>query len=117
MNESQVRKEQESFGRRTIRVNPKNKKTSSKPTGHEGYLKGLQESGAQIAIMTTGGDVYEGKIKHADKYTISVEVEAISGEEPVNFGTFVFFKSAIEYFRALTPPPHLTEKTTEETDA
>jgi sRNA-binding regulator protein Hfq len=87
-------------GQRRIITARKPMKKTAKPVGHEGYLKGLQESGAQIVVMTLAGDLYEGRIKHADKYTISLEVEEDGSKD-----TYVFFKHALEYFRPLTPPP------------
>lgn len=118
MDQDQIRKDQADAARRlagsersTLRL-PKGRvqpKKGSKPAGHEAYLKGLQESGASIVIMTLAGEVASGKLKHADKYTISLEVtEAVDGEETRE--TYVYFKHAIEYFRPLTPPPFKTEE-------
>ena len=79
-------------------------KTSAKPTGHEAYLKGLQDSGASISIITLAGEKFSGRLKHADKYTVSLEVPVANSEATE---TFVFFKHAIESFSPQTPPPFL----------
>lgn len=68
-------------------------KPKGAPTGHEAFLKALHESGAQIAVYLLDEDApLTGKIRAADKYTISLEV---AGD------THVIFKHAIQRFKPL----------------
>jgi sRNA-binding regulator protein Hfq len=63
--------------------------------GHEAYLDALRASGASVELWTvscTGPLV--GKIKSADKFTISLLVDGGSYDGR----TMVFFKHAIESF-------------------
>jgi sRNA-binding regulator protein Hfq len=70
------------------RVKPKNA-----PTGHQAFLKALQDSGAEIEVyMRDDETVLVGKIRAADAFTISLEVKG---------WTHVVFKHAIQQFKPL----------------
>lgn len=40
--------------------------------GHEAFLKALELSGADLVVEKCDGVIYGGKIKHSDKYTITL---------------------------------------------
>lgn len=69
-----------------------------KPEGHEAFLKMLEVSKAEIKITTLDGGVFQGVVRHSDKYTISIK----DGEK----GTVVFFKHGIEQFEPIEPAPN-----------
>ena len=75
-------------------VRSNNKKKQPSPKGHEAFLKALVASGAEICIEKCSGDFVQGFLKHADKYTLSIEA---GGQ------TRVIFKHDISEFVALTP--------------
>lgn len=72
---------------------PSAKRPSQAPklTGHEAFLKALEKSEACIVVEKISGEVFSGKVKHSDKYTISVEF---------NGTTRVLFKHDISEFSA-----------------
>lgn len=92
----QVRQDQVNYGRSTLHAksNFKGKKQAPSPKGHEAFLNALVKSEAEIEIEKCSGEMVVGKIKHADKYTISIQV---------NDDTRVIFKHDISEFRAITP--------------
>jgi len=82
----------------------KSGRATAKPqvVGHEAFLKALENSGAPIEIwLESGVDCFIGKIKHSDKFTISLEArtrieEGVARE--MNGQTVVVFKHSIAYF-------------------
>jgi len=88
--------------------------------GHEAFLKALELSGADVEIEKTDGTIYRGKVKHADKYTITINVAAAGHYEEDGHEFMphycvardrVVFKHDISEFSALTPR---VERTAEE---
>lgn len=67
------------------------------PSGHEAFLKALEKNKAEIYIRKIDGSSICGRLKHSDKYTISVDSE--------ESGVWVIFKHSIIEFKALTPRP------------
>lgn len=74
----------------------KKPKPKAKATGHEAFLIGLQQSGGEIKIITNADELFIGRVKHSDKFTISLDID---GE------TNVFFKHAIERFVPMSARP------------
>jgi len=62
--------------------------------GHEAFLKGLEEAQAIVEIMLMDDESFTGKIKHSDKYTVTISVDKLDG----GYQNFVIFKHAIKYF-------------------
>lgn len=62
--------------------------------GHEAFLKALIISNADIYVEKCDGKKYTGRIKHADKFTITMNVEGSDR---------VIFKHDISEFSAVTP--------------
>jgi hypothetical protein len=83
----------------------------SKTKGHEAFLKALQLSGADIVIEKMSGDIYMGKLKHSDKYTLTVNVACIqrAGSDAVDTirepYDRVLFKHDISEFYTTTAAP------------
>jgi len=68
-------------------------KPKAAPSGHQAFLKALQDSGAEIAVfMLDSDEVLTGKIRAADAFTISLEVKG---------DTHVIYKHAIQRFKPL----------------
>lgn len=85
----------------------------SKPLkGHEAFLKALVESGADVEVEKCDGMSYRGKIKHADKYTITLHAVAFWEPGGTKWNDFdaprdrVLFKHDISEFSALTARPN-----------
>jgi len=80
-----------------------------KAKGHEAFLKALQLSNADIIIeMISSGRIYHGKLKHSDKYTLTVNVTAVqeSNEQLAvvrQAYDHVLFKHDISEFYTTTP--------------
>jgi sRNA-binding regulator protein Hfq len=78
----------------------KSKKTSNEGElkGHEAFLKALETSAAMVKIeKISSGATISGKVKHSDKFTVSLQDE---------FGTTrVIFKHDISEFSAMSPRP------------
>lgn len=76
---------------RTPRPKPK-----AAPSGHQAFLKALQDSGAEIAVyMRDDDDILIGKIRASDAFTISLDVKG---------DTYVVFKHSIQRFKPLPRP-------------
>jgi small nuclear ribonucleoprotein (snRNP)-like protein len=85
--------------------------TGPKSKGHEAFLKALQMSDADIVVEKMSGDVYYGKLKHSDKYTLTINAYAIqrngkdySDEVKESFDR-VIFKHDISEFHTTTAAP------------
>lgn len=79
-------------------------KTAAKaPAGHEAFLKALETSGAQIEVEKMSGEKLIGRVKHSDKFTISLRVE--SGGVVRDR---VLFKHDLSEFSAISPRPAQT---------
>jgi hypothetical protein len=78
--------------------------------GHEAFLAALRQSNADLVVekMTTG-DIYYGKLRHSDKFTLTMNVTAIrrtdGGVEQVDPCDRVIFKHDISEFYTTTPRP------------
>lgn len=103
MNEQQIRAEQQDAFRRqggTPRppfVNPRPKKATPAPKGHEAFLKALEASSSTVYFeKASSGNVVVGTVKCSDKYTVSVIDE--SGQ------TRVLFKHDISEFWTQSKP-------------
>lgn len=78
--------------------------------GHEAFLAALRQSNADLVVekMTTG-DIYYGKLRHSDKFTLTMNVVAIrrtdGGVEDVTPCDRVIFKHDISEFYTTTPRP------------
>lgn len=70
------------------------KKSAVAPKGHEAFLKALEQAGAKITVTLLSGDTMRGTLKHSDKYTLSLRVDAGDG----TYQVYVIFKHAIETF-------------------
>jgi sRNA-binding regulator protein Hfq len=76
-------------------------KPKAAPSGHQAFLKALQDSGAEIEVHLLDTDeVLVGKIRAADAFTISLEVKGVAE---------VVFKHAIQRFKPLPRRPRYTE--------
>lgn len=106
--------------RRTLSVRPgyENRSTTAarkapvrnQLKGHEAFLKALELSGVEIELEKTDGTLYRGRIKHADKYTMTINVTAMGHVENTNPPHAVdaprdrvVFKHDISEFSALAP--------------
>ena len=78
--------------------------------GHEAFLKALELSGADVIIEKLSGVTYRGKLKHSDKFTLTVAVKEVGHAEDYGLCDFkpllsvqdrVVFKHDISEFRAL----------------
>jgi sRNA-binding regulator protein Hfq len=83
-----------------------------KAKGHEAFLKALQLSHADVVIEKMNGDVYYGKIKHSDKFTVTINVvriqrQNVPGVEITEAYDRVIFKHDISEFYTTTPPVHV----------
>lgn len=98
---------------RRIEVRPQHttpKKTSAAPKGHEAFLKALETSGTDVKVeKKSSGDILIGKIKHSDKYTVTLQVPAAPGEAggPAGYVNRVIFKHDISEFSALQARPEV----------
>lgn len=72
--------------------------------GHEKYLNFLERGKAIVTITTNRGAEFSGRVKHSDKFTISMELD--DEHNPGRTYTKVFFKANIESF---DPAPPVTE--------
>lgn len=101
-----IRREQMEVGRRLSDTNRKPLKRKNGPVGHENFLKALEASKARIMVVMTSGEQLEGRVKHSDKFTISLTPEdAVLADMP----TRVIFKHAIEQFWPIDPPAFKAE--------
>lgn len=65
------------------------------PKGHEAFLKALESSGTEVTFeKASSGTFVVGKVKHSDKYTVSVQSAGV---------TRVLFKHDISEFSAPAP--------------
>lgn len=78
--------------------------------GHEAFLKALELSGAEVEVQKVDGTIYRGRIKHADKYTMTIHVTHVghlddntSPTPAIDPRDHVIFKHDISEFSALTP--------------
>ncbi len=102
--EEGYRNEQIVMTRKTLSLRG-NKSHKSKPTpkGHEAFLKALESSEAIVNFeKISSGVLITGKIKHSDKYTISVTTE--DGQ------THVLFKHDLSEFWTEAKQPNQEEK-------
>lgn len=78
--------------------------------GHEAFLKALQLSNADVVIeKLSSGHVYYGRVKHSDKFTVTLNVTGIDkceghGREVVKAADRVIFKHDISEFFTTTAP-------------
>lgn len=91
------------------RATPAVKKPAA-PSGHEAFLKGLEASRASIRANAANGKfIYEGRVKHSDRFSISLEVHRVGLIQVtgVEFSdvtpptTLVLFKHALASFEPL----------------
>lgn len=115
----------ETPARRTITLNPgarvnsnlaTGKKQPPKLKGHEAFLKALELSGADVVVeKVSSGHVYYGKLKHSDKFTITLHVTAIhfhahdSLDKAITPVDRVIFKHDISEFYTTTAPQRREE--------
>lgn len=79
----------------TIRATKSSSSRKITPKGHEAFLKALESSGADVTfVIASSGALITGKVKHSDKYTVSVQVAGT---------TRVLFKHDISEFSAPAP--------------
>lgn len=71
--------------------------------GHEAFLKALETSGTEIRVeKMSSGDILIGRVKHSDKYTITLQVMHTADDRYTNH---VLFKHDISEFSALQMRP------------
>lgn len=69
------------------------------PAGHEALLDKLKSVGGLVRIRFLDSDIQmTGKVMHADKWSISVQVESYRGPDYETGETAVIFKHAIASF-------------------
>lgn len=78
--------------------------------GHMAFLAALRQSNADIVLeKVSSGDTYYGKLKHSDKFTLTMSVTAIqrNGDDRVDVPACdrVIFKHDISEFYTTTPRP------------
>src|SRR5437879_1741340 len=71
------------WARRSTTLTTKHKPKEKPLKGHEAFLKALETSGADVKVeKMSSGEIITGKIKHSDKYTITVR--QVGCEEVLN---------------------------------
>lgn len=92
---------------RAVRNQDKKKHRSAQQelSGHEKYLNALERSKAKVIVTTARGAEFVGRVKHSDKFTVSMECEDFT--VPGRTFTKVFFKANIESF--VPEPPQSNE--------
>lgn len=103
-----------STDRRTERpAAPRNAGDMKRPPlkGHEAFLKALELSNADVVVeKVSSGQIYYGKIRHSDKFTITLRTTAIgqadqgAGSMGVAPSDRVLFKHDISEFYTTTAP-------------
>lgn len=93
-----ARDDREQLSRPTVRRPSKPKQTF---TGHEAFLKQLEQYRSPITVIYRDGGESTGTVRCSDKFTITLRVEAAPGA----FHEWVIFKHDISRFRALQPRP------------
>lgn len=70
--------------------------------GHESFLKALETSGTDVRVeKMSSGEILVGRVKHSDKYTITLQVDGADGR----YTNHVLFKHDISEFSALQVRP------------
>lgn len=90
-------------------------------TGHQAFLKSLEKSGADMVVEKLNGVIYYGKIRHSDKFSITLYVTDIlepNSPSPLPAKPTprdrVIFKHDISEFYTTTPPAPVPDHRTEE---
>lgn len=85
--------------------------TPPKSKGHEAFLKALQGSNADIVVeMISSGRSYFGKLRHSDKYTLTINVTGVRHEGDTTVHPLteaydrVLYKHDISEFHTTTAP-------------
>jgi sRNA-binding regulator protein Hfq len=75
--------------------------------GHEAFLKALELSNADVVVEKCDAKIYKGKLKHSDKYTITLRTTNGDGSTTDR----VIFKHDISEFHTTTAPRVVTADT------
>jgi len=102
--------------RYTLHAKPATARQPAKQlVGHEAFLKALEHSGATIVFTMNDGERFVGRIRHSDKYTISMELAVPQLPEIATYPPapdsrkIVLFKHSIAYFEPTRRPEPANE--------
>lgn len=93
----------------TARPATRNASDNKRPPlkGHEAFLKALELSNADVVVEKCNDVIYKGKLKHSDKYTITLRTV----NDDASTTDRVIFKHDISEFHTTTAPRTVTHDT------